>query len=247
MRADRTSVATVRLAWPQRRNALGPAEAGELTERLLAVGADDSTRAIVLAGDTGAFCAGGHLPSIVEVTRGGAEAVRAVLYKKFQGLIRTIRELPVPVIAAIEGPAIGLGCDIALACSIRVIGPGGWLRYGWAGLGLIPAPGGLHMLKALVGEQRAWEFIAADRLDGPKLESWGAAIASADAAADAQGLGAALAQLPAEAVRGAKQLLAENDFETHLAIALDLQSGFLTSERFRQRAAEALNRPAGRK
>lgn len=244
MTATATGVATVRLTWPESRNALGPEEAAELTRRLYSAAADPSTRAIVLAADGPAFCAGGHLPSILAITAGGDQAVRDVLYRNFQGLVRTIRHLPVPVVAAVDGPAVGLGCDLALACALRVVGPSGSLRYGWAGLGLVPAPGGLHMLKSLVGEHRAWEFIAGDRFDGPLLQQWGLAVAAPDAGAAALRLASALAVLPAEAVQAAKSLLAEDDFEAHLAQALDHQTGFLTSDLFRERAQAALAPPA---
>ncbi len=238
--ADTTGVAEVRMCWSQVRNALGAEQAVQLIDALVAAADDQQTGAVLLTADGPAFSAGGNLPSILALVADGPDAVRGTLYAAFQGVINTIRGLRVPVIAVLDGPAVGLGCDIALACSMRVVGPRGWMRYGWGQLGLIPAPGGLAMLRDLVGEQRVWQFICAERLDAAELERWGVAVAATDAMQRARQFAAGLAALPGESAVAAKVLLREHDFDAHLRQALNYQLEFLMSEAFRRRAADVL-------
>ncbi len=97
------------------------------------------------------------------------EERRALVYGAYQGLIRTVTELPVPTVAAVDGPAVGMGFDLALACDSRFIGPEGWCRQGWARIGLIPGTGG-ELLLRLRAPSALWRL-----LDGqPKV---GAALA----------------------------------------------------------------------
>jgi enoyl-CoA hydratase/carnithine racemase len=135
-------VAEIVLDWPEVRNALGPAEGAELRVALTRAACDPKVGAIVLSANGSAFCSGGKLPEIVELARGGPEAVRTAVYGEFQGVFRALQSSPVPVIAAVDGPAIGFGCDLALAANISFIGCAGWLAQGWMRAGLIPATGG---------------------------------------------------------------------------------------------------------
>ena len=79
----------------------------------------------------------------------GPDVVRDAVYGRFQRLPRTILSAPVPVFAAVDGPAVGLGMDLALMCDDRFIGPKGWLRQGWGALGLVPGTGGELLLRRL--------------------------------------------------------------------------------------------------
>ncbi|HTU06902.1 MAG TPA: enoyl-CoA hydratase/isomerase family protein, partial [Trebonia sp.] len=137
--------ALVVLDWPEKRNALGPDEANEVAAALRAAAGQPDVRGIVLTGN-GAFCAGGDLGGMVARADMPPEERRALVYSAYQGLIRTLIELPVPTVAAVDGPAVGMGFDIALACDSRFIGPDGWCRQGWARIGLIPGTGGELLL-----------------------------------------------------------------------------------------------------
>jgi enoyl-CoA hydratase/carnithine racemase len=134
------------LDWPEKRNALGPEQAGELSAALRAAGADPDVRGVVITGN-GAFCAGGDIKGMVARADMPPEERRALVYSAYQGLIRAVLELPVPTVAAVDGPAVGMGFDLALACDSRFIGPEGWCRQGWARLGLIPGTGGELLLR----------------------------------------------------------------------------------------------------
>ena len=138
--------ALVVLDWPEKRNALGPDEANEVAAALRAAAVQPEVRGIVLTGN-GAFCAGGDINGMVARADMPPEERRALVYSAYQGLISTLIELPVPTVAAVDGPAVGMGFDIALACDSRFIGPDGWCRQGWARIGLIPGTGGELLLR----------------------------------------------------------------------------------------------------
>jgi enoyl-CoA hydratase/carnithine racemase len=160
--------AVVTLDWPDKRNALGPDEANEVAAALRSAAARPGVRGVVLTGN-GAFCAGGDINGMVARAGMSPEERRALVYGAYQGLIRTVTELPVPTVAAVDGPAVGMGFDLALACDSRFIGPEGWCRQGWARIGLIPGTGG-ELLLRLRAPGTLWRL-----LDGqPKV---GAALA----------------------------------------------------------------------
>lgn len=240
--SNHDTVVEVTLDWPDRRNALGPAEGRELREAIEQVSRDDGASAIVLSATGKAFCAGGDLPEILRLAQGGAEAVRSAIYGEFQGIFRAIGTCPVPIIAAVDGPAVGFGCDLALAASATCIGPRGRLAQGWARAGLIPATGGTLYAKRRGGAQVIWRLLAAERVDGPTAEQWGLGIASEDGRAAAMAMARSIAALPRNAVRALTQLARIDEPEQHLARALEHQIGFLTDSGFAGRVAQLLGR-----
>jgi 2-(1,2-epoxy-1,2-dihydrophenyl)acetyl-CoA isomerase len=164
-------VAIVTLDWPERRNSLQPADLREV-EGAIQRAAGEGAAGIVLTGN-GAFCSGGHLSGIAERTTMPASEHRAQISACAQGVIRALVSVPIPVLAAIDGPAIGLGFDIALACDDRLIGPSGWCMQGWGRVGLIPGAGGVLLLR-LLHPTLLWRLLATQqRMTGPDLERWG--------------------------------------------------------------------------
>lgn len=232
----------VLLDWPETRNALGPDEADELRARLEA-GASDDVRCVVVGSEGPAFCSGGNLKAIASLVEQGETALRDRLYGSFQGLFRTLSDLPVPVVAAVSGPAVGLGLDLALACDVRYFGPRVWARQGWSSLGLIPATGGLFHVRSLAGSEIAWRLLAAGdrRIEASELAAWGLGEAVADADAEALRAAHALAAQPRDRLVASKSLIRETDREAHLRAALDHQVSFLLDPMFRERAKRALD------
>lgn len=233
-------VGEVELAWPERRNALGPSEADEL-KGAIEVATARGVGAIVLSAAGPAFCAGGDLAAIVKLIEGGEGTVRSTIYASFQGLFRSILDCPVPLLAAVDGPAVGLGSDLALACGVTYVGERGWLRQGWAALGLIPAPGGVEYVRRRGGSAAVWRFTAASRLDGIDAERLGLALSVPDARASARETAQALADLPLGVVRATQELLRYHELDDHLRVALDYQVDFLCSAAFTERAAKVLS------
>jgi enoyl-CoA hydratase len=174
-------VVTIELNFPERRNALGPRDNHDLGDALEWANAEAST-AVILTG-RGAFCAGGHLKAFAEESRNRSESdIYEIVYSSVQRVIRLLSECPVPTIAAVDGAAVGLGMDLALACDMRFIGPDGWFRQGWASAGLIAGAGGVALLERL-NPSILWKLVAEQpKLDGAACEALGLGEVAAESA-----------------------------------------------------------------
>ncbi|QLL07404.1 enoyl-CoA hydratase/isomerase family protein [Mycobacterium vicinigordonae] len=220
---------------PQRRNSLSPPQARGLTALLEEIGTDPSISGVVLTGN-GAFCAGGDMKAIVPIIKEGTDALRTVVYGAFQRLMRTLVQLPVPLVAAVDGAAVGFGFDLALACDCRFIGPQGWLQQGWAVGGAIPATGGVLFLDR-IRPDLLWRLLDGQHhIDGPQAEKLGLGEATTGPAVDAAVLRVtSFAQMPRTTLRRYVDL-ARSDLrdrlESYLPVALDHQVACLTSTEF---------------
>lgn len=238
--------ATVILDWPEKRNAMGPAEAGEFARCLTSVAENSNVKGVVVTGN-GAFCAGGDINGMVARADMPPGERRRLVYSAYQGMIRTLIGLPVPTFAAVDGPAVGMGFDIALACDARIVGPSGWFRQGWAALGLIPGTGGELMLR-LRAPSALWQLIAGQpKVDAARAASLGLGERCGPDFPDARRAAVArVHQLGANSrdslegyVRlhrsGLRALL-----EDHLAQCLAIQVSLLSDPAFRSRATAAI-------
>jgi enoyl-CoA hydratase/carnithine racemase len=89
-----------------------------------------------------------------------------------QGMVRALVDFPVPTVAAIDGPAIGLGFDLALACDSRLIGPQGWCMQGWGRIGVVPGTGGEYLLR-LRAPSLLWRLLETQpRIYAVDAERW---------------------------------------------------------------------------
>jgi enoyl-CoA hydratase/carnithine racemase len=119
----RGHVRVLTLDRPERRNALSSALQAALVEELLACAEDDDVRAIVLAGNGPAFCAGFDLKEIRELDEQGGR-FRPPMNRPTRSLFEVVTETPVPIVAALQGAAVAGGFELALACDLRVAAPG---------------------------------------------------------------------------------------------------------------------------
>src|SRR6478609_7853285 len=119
----RGHVRVLTLDRPERRNALSTAVQADLIEELLRCGEDDTVRAVVLAGNGPAFCAGFDLKEIREGDQRG-EHFRPPMNRPTRTVFEVITETPVPIIAALTGAAVAGGFELALACDLRIAAPG---------------------------------------------------------------------------------------------------------------------------
>lgn len=158
----RRGLAVVTIDRPEVRNALDAATAAAVAASIQDAGRD--SRVVILTGAGGAFCAGGDLDEIEGWSRREPDEVATTLYESFQEMVRAIRATPAIVIAAISGPAVGAGFDLALACDLRVAGVGAKLGQVWVKLGLIPGTGGAFLTQALIGPGRAADLILTGRI-----------------------------------------------------------------------------------
>lgn len=240
----RGSAALLTLDRPERRNALTPELVGQLADALTEAGDDPGVAAVVITGEGSAFCAGGDLVALSAVAEGGARAVTDTVYGRFHRLVRTLAAVPVPVIAAVNGPALGAGLDLALACDLRCASADAVFASSWIGAGLVPGMGGAHLLTRAVGSTRAAELVLTGRrVSAEEALGWGLVGEVVDPArlvARVLERAEALARLSRPALQSSKASLRRAlgaDFEGELAVLGAIQGGLLTSPEFRAAAA----------
>lgn len=161
-------VRLVTLADPERRNALGERMRIELGAAVAAVRDDDDARVLVVGAEGSSFCAGADLPALF----GAESSSRPVgeLRRRLRDYYRSflaLRELEIPTIAAVQGPAVGAGLNLALCCDLRIAGPQARLAATFTKIGLHPGGGCTYFLTRELGAQRALAIL----LDGGALSA----------------------------------------------------------------------------
>jgi len=163
-------VALVKLNNPESLNALSADIKADLTAFLTEAGEDASIRVVILTGEGRAFCAGGDL----KAKPAASVAEGRMRIKKLHELVRLIRNLEKPVIAAVNGFAVGAGMNLALACDIIIAAEDAKFSEIFKNVGLIPDAGGLYFLPQLVGPMRAKELcFTARRIGAEEAEQMG--------------------------------------------------------------------------
>ena len=208
---------------PDRLNALLPEMADAIIAALDAAQADESCRAVLLTGAGRGFCAGQDLTAIVDAD----PADIGDLLERYHPMIEKIRELPLPVIAAVNGVAAGAGCNLALACDIVIAARSATFVQAFARIGLVPDCGGTWFLPRLVGTARARALMMlAEPVTADIAAEWGMiwrAVEDDRLMQEAQTLTARLAEGPTVALGLIKQALDESG-DNDLADQLDLES-----------------------
>lgn len=154
-------VATVELHRPEKLNAYTPEMGGEVVDAFARARADAGVRAVILTGAGRAFCAGVDLEQLRVHQQGGDAAPGPRLGEEpfLRSFPLELLAYPKPVIAAINGPAIGVGVTMTLPCDVRLAAAGAQLGLPFAKLGLLPGLGSTHLLPRLVGLARALELV----------------------------------------------------------------------------------------
>ena len=153
-----------RIGWltldrPETLNALTPQTMDEIAAAMTAFSRDDDIRVIVITGQGRAFCAGGDFDFLTEMTAATPFEIKETVYRHFGAGIQSIKLCPKPTVAAVNGAAVGAGCEIALACDFRVASENAMFRESWIDLGLISPLGGMVLLPRLIGLGRANEML----------------------------------------------------------------------------------------
>ena len=222
--ADADGVRTLTLNRPKAYNSLTV----ELKESLLAAlraAADDNTvRAIVITGSGKAFCAGQDLKEHVGLLQAGDPAPLHTVSEHYNPIVRTIVEMPKPVIAAVNGPAAGAGAAFAYASDLRIAASSANFLMAFANVGLGPDSGASWTLQRLIGLGRAAELMllarTVDAEEARRLGLVGEVVADDELAARAQKIAAKLASGPSVAYAKIKSTLsaaAESTLEEALA------------------------------
>jgi enoyl-CoA hydratase/carnithine racemase len=162
----REGVALLTLNRPQVRNAMDDALRSELIAAIARIARDPAVHAVVLTGSAPAFCAGGDLRGMRERLEAPPGQVAFNGWNRMQRIHETVaalHELPKPTIAAVNGPASGLGCDLALCCDFIVASEAASFAMSYVLRGLIPDGGGMYFLPRRVGLARAKDLIFSGR------------------------------------------------------------------------------------
>ncbi|MEM7210397.1 MAG: enoyl-CoA hydratase-related protein [Pseudomonadota bacterium] len=218
-------VVTVTLNRPDNLNSMNALMRRELVAALRQ--APEDGRALVLTGKGRGFCAGQDLGDVRSFDELDLERT---LREEYDPILKALRDCPVPVIAAINGPAAGAGANLALGADIVVAARSASFLEAFARIGLIPDAGGTYLLPRLVGRARALGLsLLAEPLTADKAAEWGLIWEVVEDEALAEHVAAMarkLAKGPTEAYRLTKQALAAsagNDIEAQLSLEASLQ------------------------
>ncbi len=223
-------VATLRFNRTAKRNAIATlADCEAVITALQAAEADPNLRCLILTGAGSAFCAGGDL-NAMKTGEGIGPKPRPDLTRKnyergVQQMIRALWDCELPMIAALNGPAMGLGLDIACLCEIRIAAEGARFASSFIKLGIIPGDGGAWILPRAVGQARAAEMIlTGDAISTDEALACGlvSRVVPADALmATAQHIASRITANSGPATRMAKRLLREGQHQRlHDVLAL---------------------------
>ncbi len=226
---QRAGYRVITLNRPQRLNAFTEAMHQRLHDALIAAEDDASCRALLLTGAGRGFCAGQDLSYRLSEA-GDTPVLGGALQAYYNPLVRKLRALPFPVVAAVNGVAAGAGANIALACDIVLAARSASFVQSFARVGLIPDSGGTWILPRLVGPARARGLtLTAEPLSADKAEAWGLiwkAVDDATLMGEAETLCAQFATAPTVGLALTKRALDEswsNDLDAQLDLERELQ------------------------
>jgi len=222
----RGAVALLTLNRPESMNALGAFGDGQaIREVCERVGANPAIRCAVLTGEGRAFSAGGDVKAMRAregAFGGGGTAVRENYRREIHMLSKAIYELEIPLVAAVNGPAIGLGCDIACLADMRIASDRARFGVTFLKIGLIPGDGGAWLLQRVIGYSRAAELLyTGDVIDAATAVEWGlvSRVVPHDRLIDeAIALAERVAAQPPHALRLAKGLLRQGRDSSYASV-----------------------------
>jgi 2-(1,2-epoxy-1,2-dihydrophenyl)acetyl-CoA isomerase len=223
--------ATITLNRPETMNAWNQRFGEDLLAAIERVRDDEAVRAVMITGAGRGFSSGADLTEQrQEPGEDGRPDLSSRLRTLYHPILIGIRELPKPVIAAVNGPAAGIGCSLALCCDLIVAAESSFFLLAFVNIGLVPDGGSTAFVPARVGAARAAEMaLLGERVPAPQALDWGLVnrVVPDDELASAAGeLHAKLASGPTRSYANAKQLLNRRlypDFEAQLEAEADAQ------------------------
>jgi 2-(1,2-epoxy-1,2-dihydrophenyl)acetyl-CoA isomerase len=226
-------VVTLTMNRPDIRNALiGLEDADEILAACGQITRDMSVRAVILTGAGTAFSAGGDIKRMREVMTGGSDGpsgTRHVYRNGIQRIPLALYNLEVPTIAAVNGPAIGAGCDMACMCDIRIASDQAKFAESFIRMGLVPGDGGAWLLPRAVGMSKACEmaFTGAtiDAAEALRCGLVSRVVPAGQLLPEARLLAQQIAANPSQALRMTKRLMREGQ-HTRLDSLLEISASF---------------------
>jgi 2-(1,2-epoxy-1,2-dihydrophenyl)acetyl-CoA isomerase len=249
----RDGVARVTLNRPDRLNSFNDAMHAALRDALARVRADASVRVMLLTGAGRGFCAGQDLSDRAVAPGEAAVDLGASIERNYMPLILGLRELPLPVLCAVNGVAAGAGANLALACDIVIAAKSASFIQAFCKIGLVPDSGGTYVLPRLVGRARAMGLaLLGEKLSAEQAAQWGLiwqCVDDAELPRTVDALAAQLAQAPTRGLAAIKRALNASDgatLEAQLALERDLQREHGFSDDYREGVAAFVGKRAPR-
>ena len=168
-------VATIELNRPQALNAWNQQFGLDLLAAVRRVGEEESVRAVLIVGAGRAFSSGADLKDMsADLTPDGRPDVYKTLTERYHPIIHAIRELPLPVVACVNGPAVGIGCSLALCCDLVLAAQSAYFLLAFVNIGLVPDGGSSLFVPSRVGMARATEMaMLGERVSAEQALQWG--------------------------------------------------------------------------
>ena len=218
---------------PEARNPISEAETIDALEAAVAeVDRDDSVRVAVLTGAGSAFSSGGnvkHMRDKEGMFAGTPAELREGYRRGIQRIPKALYHCAVPTIAAVNGPAVGAGCDLALMCDLRIASTTAKFAESFVKVGIIPGDGGAWLLPRAVGMARASEMaFTGEAIDAATALEWGLVsqvVEPSDLRGAAHTLASRVAANPPQVLRMTKKLLREGQHQS-LESLLELSAAY---------------------
>jgi len=228
-------VVTLTLNRAESRNPLGEAGDGELfADACAKINADREVRCAILTGAGPAFSAGGNVKAMREragVFAGAGVHIRERYRNGIHRIVRSVWGIEVPLIAAVNGPAIGLGNDVACLADMRLAADNAIFGATFLKIGLVPGDGGSWILPRVIGMARAAELVfTADTIDAPTALTWGLVsklVPPANLMDETRSLAARICRQPPDVLRMTKRLMREaqlGTFESVMEMSAAMQA-----------------------
>ena len=224
---------------PESLNAWTAELGSELKQVIESEAVDPSVRAVLITGAGRGFSSGADLKSSFDAADDGFPDVRTRLLDVYHPIIAGLRRLEKPVLAAVNGPAVGIGCSLALACDLVLAAESAFLSLAFVNIGLMPDGGSTLFVPAAVGKARAFQMaLLGERIPAADALKWGLVNevhADDELAERAEGLAAKLAAGPTRSYASAKQALNRMvypDLDAQLKLEAELQHSLARTQDF---------------
>jgi 2-(1,2-epoxy-1,2-dihydrophenyl)acetyl-CoA isomerase len=224
------AVGRLTLNRPESLNAWNPQFGAEMGQVLAGEAADESVRAVLITGAGRGFSSGADLRGGFEPAADGKPNLRKDLHELYHPIIVGIRTLPKPVVAAVNGPAAGIGCSLALACDLVLAAESSFFGLAFVNVGLMPDGGSTAFVPPAVGKARAFQMaLLGERVAARQAVDWGLAnwvYPDDELMSEANALVERLAAGPTHSYAGSKRALNRSiygDLDGQLDLEAELQ------------------------
>jgi 2-(1,2-epoxy-1,2-dihydrophenyl)acetyl-CoA isomerase len=238
------AVGRLTLNRPETLNAWTAEFGRELKQVVEGEAAEESVRAVLVTGAGRGFSSGADLKAGFEPAEDGMPDIKKELHELYHPVIAGIRRLPKPVVAAVNGPAVGIGCSLALACDLVMAAESAFLGLAFVNIGLMPDGGSTAFVPPAIGKARAFQMaLLGERVQAPQALDWGLVnwVHPDDELMDeADALVERLAAGPTRSYASSKRALSRaiyGDLDGQLDLEADLQHALGRSKDFLEGAA----------